>query len=100
MSKQKKKRTNGKKNNVPYTPNRNAFGEKAVTHLIKLKRETALSQLIDMFVSVYTSRTAIEYTIDCSAINPVEYEEIMSKAFQIANIIINNKSDMSFKNVI
>ena len=33
--------------NIPYTPGRNVFGDRAETHLIVLKRETAFQQMMD-----------------------------------------------------
>ena len=64
----KTKKRNGKRHNaIPYTPGRNMFGGKAETHLIVLKRETALNQMLDAICQFDGSEK--EFTFDMSCFN-------------------------------
>ena len=56
----KKNRTT--RNNIPYTSGRNMFGEKAETHFIVLKRETAFQQIMDCISQLDGSSK--EFTFD------------------------------------
>ena len=46
-NKKKRNKKHTTRNDFGYTPGRNMFGEKSETHLIVLKRETALQQVMD-----------------------------------------------------
>lgn len=97
MSKQKAKSKRSKKNNRAngfYTPNYNAFGERAETHLVMVNNETALEQLVGCFVKVLETngKNNIEFTIgwenfdgDCA-----KQEELCGKAMAIASMIVSN----------
>ena len=69
-----KHRKNSKKNAYrgAYTPGRNVFGEKAETHLIVVKRETAFEQIMDAILSF--DGTTKEYTFDMSCFTGHEDE--------------------------
>ena len=74
--KSKKNRYNG----IPYTEGRNMFGEKAETKLIVLKRETALSQMLDAICQLDGTEKEFTYDGSCFNDNPEEFEEIINKA--------------------
>ncbi len=75
----------GKKNprsrkDIPYTPGRNIFGEKAETHLIVLKRETALQQMIDAICQLDDGgKKEFAFDISCFADYPEEFAELDAK---------------------
>ena len=55
-TKKKAKKNRTTRNNSAYTPGRNVFGEKAETHLIVLKRETAFQQMMDAICQLMAAR--------------------------------------------
>ena len=73
----KKNRTT--RTNIPYTPGRNVFGDRAETHLIVLKRETAFQQMMDCICQLDGSEK--EYTFDMRCFNGYEneLEQLMAK---------------------
>ncbi len=81
MKKFKKRNNRSNYNGIPYTPGRNMFGEKAETHLIILKRETALQQMLDA-ISQLNGGGEKEFTFDMSCFNdhPEERAEVYAKA--------------------
>ena len=81
----KKNRTT--RNNSGYTPGRNMFGEKAETHLIVLKRETAFEQMMDCTCQLDGSKT-IEFTYDCSCFigHMDELEAVVEKVWMFTNM--------------
>ena len=79
-----KTKRNGKKNHttrngIPYTPGRNMFGEKAKTHFVVLKRETAFQQMMDCFCQFADS--SVEFTFDtrCFIGHEEELDQILAK---------------------
>ena len=79
-NKKKRNKKHTTRNDFGYTPGRNMFGEKAETHLIVLKRETALQQVIDAICQLDGSTK--EFTFDCSCFigHEEEHDEVMAKA--------------------
>ena len=77
----KRNKKHSTRNNIPYTPGRNAFGEKAETEFIILNRETALQQYMDAISELERSNVKKEYTFDCSCFigHEDEYAEVMAK---------------------
>ena len=59
------KKNHKTRNNIPYTPGRNMFGEKAETHYIVLKRETAFQQIMDCISQLDGSNKEFTYDIRC-----------------------------------
>ncbi len=88
----KKNRTT--RNNIPYTPGRNVFGEKAETHLIVLKRETAFEQMMDC-VCQLDKEGKIEFTFDmrCFIGHEEELDQVMAKV----EVFMALKARMSHK---
>ena len=78
-NKKKRNKKHTTRNDFGYTPGRNMFGEKAETHLIVLKRETALQQYIDAICQLDGSTK--EFTFDCSCFigHEDEHDEVMAK---------------------
>ena len=67
-------------NNSFYTPGRNVFGEKAETHLVVLKRETAFQQMMDCICQL-NGEGKKEFTFDMRCFNGHEEEldQLMTK---------------------
>ena len=63
------KRNKHKKNHAirsgAYTPGRNAFGEKAETHFVVLKRETALEQMVEAISQLDGNPKEFTYDMSC-----------------------------------
>ena len=89
--KKRNKRNNRK--NAYYTEGRNMFGNKAETHLIVLKKETALSQMLDAVCQLDGSEKEFTFDASCFKDNLEEYEQIWSKvmAFMDFKARLNNK---------
>ena len=83
----KKNRTT--RNGIHYTPGRNVFGEKAETHLVVLKRETAFEQMMDCICQLDGSTK--EFTFDMSCFNGHEDEmaEVMAKVEKAMEMIFS-----------
>jgi hypothetical protein len=71
-----KKNTN-RRNGIPYTPGRNMYGQKAETHLIVLKRETALQQMLDAVRTLDGSDKEFTFDMRCFIGHEAEAKEIM-----------------------
>ena len=72
-----------------YTPGHNVFGQRAETHYIKLEKETAFSQMIDVFWQIHEADGRIEFTIDSSNFdNNEEVNEIISAAERFVSWLI------------
>ena len=99
MKKFKKRNNRSNYNGIPYTPGRNMFGEKAETHLIIQKRETALQQMLDA-ISQLNGGGKKEFTFDMSCFNdhPEERAEVTAKAqaFLALKASLQNRSFHSF----
>ena len=61
----KSKKTKTKQINSGYTPGKNVFGDKAITKLVVLERETALQQMFECVLNLEEGCN-IEYAFDCS----------------------------------
>ena len=88
------KKTNKKnttRNSIHYTPGRNALGEKAETHLIVLKKETAFQQIMDCVCQLDGSKKEFTFDPSCFTDCMDEYREIMAKV----QIIMGLKARMS-----
>ena len=72
MKKSKSAKRNAAVRDGAYTPGRNMFGEKAETHFIVVKRETAFEQYMDAISQLDGS--AKEFTFDLSCFNGHEDE--------------------------
>ncbi len=85
MKKRNKKNTT--RSNSAYTPGRNAFGQKAETHLVVLERETAFKQIMDCLPQLDKSDN-IEFTWDCSCFigHEDEYKALMEKVQRIMSL--------------
>ena len=66
-------------NNSAYTPGRNAFGQKAETHLVVLERETAFDQLMDCICQLDGSTKEFTFDMRCFNGHEEELDEIMAK---------------------
>ena len=94
------KRKTNKRNHtyqMGYTPNYNAFGQRAETHIIKIERETALEQIIEVLCLVEKGKGNIEFTLDCSCFigHEDEYKEVFAKA-QAFTAMIAKKNNLPF----
>ena len=93
MKKFKKRNNHSNYNSIPYTPGRNVLGEKAETHFIILKRETALQQMLDAVSQLDGS--AKEFTFDMRCFNgyPEELMEVQAKveAFLALKAMLRNQ---------
>jgi len=69
-----------KKNN-----GRNIFGEKCTEKFLKLNKETAIQQYMEMLKDIVSHGGKIEYTIDSSCFSPAEAEEFFKFAEYITN---------------
>ncbi len=78
-TKKNSKKNRNTRHNIPYTPGRNVFGDRAETHLIVLKRETAFQQMMDCICQLDGSEK--EYTFDMRCFNGYEneLEQLMAK---------------------
>ncbi len=67
-------------NNSVYTPGCNVFGDKAETHLIVIKRETAFQQMMDCLCQL-EGEDNIEFTFDmrCFVGHEEELQQVMAK---------------------
>ena len=86
-TKKKRNKKNTTRNNSAYTPGRNAFGQKAETHLVVLERETAFKQIMDCLSQLQGEKT-IEFTWDCSCFigHEDEYRALMEKVQRIMSL--------------
>ena len=66
-------------NNSVYTPGRNVFGEKAETHLIVLKRETAFQQMMDAICQLDGSTKEYTFDMRCFIGHEDELDQLMTK---------------------
>ena len=66
-------------NNPVYTPGRNVFGEKAETHLIVLKRETAFQQIMDAICQLDGSTKEFTFDMRCFDGHEEELDQLMTK---------------------
>ena len=78
---------------LSYTEGRNMFGDKAETHIIVLKRETALSQMLEAVCQLDGSEKEFTFDASCFKDYPEEYEKIWCKveAFMDFKARLNNK---------
>ena len=58
---------------------RNVFGQRCVAKYLKLDKENAFDQCVQILKEVMTSNVTIEYTLDWSAFTPEEAQEIQDK---------------------
>ena len=56
-----------KKNRKSNYKGRNIFGERCIAKTLKLEKETAFEQCVQMLKEVMTSEVKIEYTLDWTA---------------------------------
>ena len=75
MKKHNKKNT--RKNN--HYNGRNIFGDRCVAKTLKLEKETAFDQCVQMLKEVMTSEVRIEYTLDWTAMTEDEAIAIQDK---------------------
>lgn len=75
MKKHNKKNTR-KNNNYN---GRNIFGDRCVAKTLKLEKETAFDQCVQMLKEVMTSEVRIEYTLDWTAMTEDEAIAIQDK---------------------
>lgn len=94
-----KTKNNSKKNrntrhNIPYTPGRNMFGDRAETHLIVLKRETAFQQMMDCICQLDGSEKEFTFDMRCFTGHEDELEQVMVKvnAFLSLKAQINHET--------
>ncbi len=94
-----KTKRNGKKNRttrngIPYTPGRNMFGEKARTHFVVLKRETAFEQIMDCICQLDGSTKEFTFDMNCFKGHEEELDYITAKvnAFMALKAGLANKS--------
>lgn len=73
----KKNRSN--RINSSYTPGRNMFGEKAETHFVVLKRETAFEQMMDCACQFDGSTKEFTFDTSCFIGHEEECDQIMAK---------------------
>ena len=63
-------------NNSFYTPGRNVFGDKAETHLVVLKRETAFEQMMDCICQLDGSTKEFTFDMRCFDGHKEELDQI------------------------
>lgn len=73
MKKQNKK---NRKNNYN---GRNIFGERCIAKTLKLEKETAFEQCVQVLKEVMTSEVRIEYTLDWTAMTEDEAMAVQDK---------------------
>ena len=66
-------------NNSAYTPGRNAFGQKAETHLVVLERETAFDQLMECICQLDGSTKEFTFDMRCFDGHEEELDQLMAK---------------------
>ena len=89
-TKKKAKKNRTTRNYSAYTPGRNVFGEKAETHLIVLKRETALQQILDCIGQLDGSTKEFTFDMRCFNGHEDELDALMKKV----NAILALKAQM------
>ena len=78
-TKKKAKKNRTTHNNPAYTPGRNVFGEKAETHLIILKRETAFQQMMDAICQLDGNTKEFTFDMRCFDGHEEELDQLMTK---------------------
>jgi len=78
------------KNRSKRNNGRNIFGEKCTEKFLKLNKETAIQQYMEMLKDIVSHGGKIEYTIDSSCFTPDEAEDF----FKLAEYITNKYSRM------
>ncbi len=68
---------------------RNVFGEVCIEKFLKLERETAIDQYIEMMNDIFSHKYKIEYTVDSSCFTTDEAR----KFFELTNRINQMYSD-------
>jgi len=68
-----------KKNRKNNYNGRNIFGERCVAKTLKLEKETAFEQCVQMLKEVMTSEVKIEYTLDWTAMTEDEAIAVQDK---------------------
>lgn len=89
-TKKNHKKNHSTRNYSAYTPGRNVFGEKAETHLIVLKRGTALQQILDC-ISQFNGSTK-EFTFNTRCFNG--HEDELEPLMKTVNAILALKAQM------
>ena len=62
---------------------RNVFGEVCIEKFLKLERETAIDQYIEMMNDIFSNKHRIEYTVDSSCFTADEAKEFFELATRI-----------------
>ena len=65
------------------TIGRNIFGEVCTEKFLKLNKETAVQQYMDMMKDIVSHGGEIEYTVDSTCFTPDEAEELFKMAESI-----------------
>lgn len=68
------------------TIGRNIFGEVCTEKFLKLNKETAVQQYMDMMKDIVSHGGEIEYTVDSTCFTPDEAEEFFKMAECINNM--------------
>lgn len=89
-TKKKTKKNHATRNGTPYSPGRNVFGEKAETHLIVVKRETAFEQIMDAICQLDGSTKEFTFDMSCFKGHEEELDAVMTKV----QIFIEMKAKM------
>ena len=86
-SKRNSKKNHATRNKSSYTPGRNVFGEKAETHLIVLKRETAFEQMVECICQLDGSTKEFTFDMRCFDGHEEELGLVMTKVQMFLEMI-------------
>ena len=81
-----RKKNNNRHNGIPYTPGRNMYGQKAETHLIVLKRETAFQQMLDAILQLDHGDKEFTFDMRCFVGHEEELNALMAKIEAIMSL--------------
>lgn len=95
-TKRNAKKNHTTRNGIHYTPGRNVFGDKAETHLVVLKRETAFEQMMDCICQLDGSTKEFTFDMRCFDGHKEELDQIISKV----NTFLSLKAGLAHKSLI
>ena len=81
MKNKKNRKTNrNTRKNIPYTPGRNMFGDKAETRFVVLKRETAYEQMVEAMTWMFKGASReVTYDATCFAGHEDERKALLER---------------------
>ena len=74
-------------NTTTYTEGRNMFGEKCKTELIVLKREIALTQMLEAICTFNGEKKEYTFDVSCFKDSPTEFDELYTKVESFISLL-------------